>query len=140
MTGKVGTPIYMAPELLEDDEHCGPGIDVYAFAILAYEIVTGIQPFSEKGKQLTLQKLMKKVSAGERPEFPDNSGVTEKMKDLITSCWSANIEERPSFEEIFEKLSNDFTYFSEDVDSDEINDILIKYKALLCRYMTKILS
>ena len=49
MTGQVGTPLYMAPELYEsDDDNYGPGVDVYAFSILQYEIVTGQEPFSEK--------------------------------------------------------------------------------------------
>ncbi|KAK8838287.1 hypothetical protein M9Y10_035710 [Tritrichomonas musculus] len=47
MTGQIGTPLYMAPEMFEDEEHFGPAVDVYAFALLAYEIVTGKEPFSE---------------------------------------------------------------------------------------------
>ena len=46
MTGQIGTPLYMSPEMFEDEEHFGPAVDVYAFAILAYEIVTGKEPFA----------------------------------------------------------------------------------------------
>lgn len=85
MTGHIGTPVYMAPELYDDDEaemtKYGPKIDVYAFAILAYEIVTGLEPFSKNGKQISLMQLTKKLSAGDRPEF--NAGVTSQMKELI---------------------------------------------------------
>ena len=42
ITGKISTPLYMAPELYNDDDiqQYGPSVDVYAFAILAYEVVT----------------------------------------------------------------------------------------------------
>lgn len=40
MSGNFGTPLYMAPELFDDAETFGPGLDVYSFAIIAYEIVT----------------------------------------------------------------------------------------------------
>lgn len=124
MTGKIGTPIYMAPELMEEDDHFGPGVDVYSFAMMAYEIITGKEPFFEKGKSIKLSNLIQKVMAGNRPSFTD--GVTGKMEELITQCWSQKPIERPSFDEIFKKLSSDFTYFDEDVDEDEIKDYIEK--------------
>lgn len=35
MTGQIGTPLYIAPELLKGDDVYATSIDVYAFAILA---------------------------------------------------------------------------------------------------------
>lgn len=35
-----GTPIYLAPEMIVDDGHYGPGVDVYSFSIIAYEIIS----------------------------------------------------------------------------------------------------
>ena len=47
------------------------------------------------------------------------------MQNLISRCWSQNPEERPTFSEIFELLSNDFTYIDEEeIDEDEINSYL----------------
>lgn len=124
MTGKIGTPIYMAPELmLEDEGHFTPSVDVYSFSIIAYEVVSGKEPFSEGGRPSKLMELVRKVTAGTRPEFPE--GVTDKMMKLITDCWSQNPEERPSFEEIFKTLSSSPSdYFDEDVDEDEIRDYI----------------
>ena len=48
-----------------------------------------------------------------------------KMKELISRCWSQESKDRPSFKEIFEELSNDFSYSIEDVDEDEINEYLL---------------
>ena len=122
MTGQIGTPFYMAPELFEDEGHFSTGIDVYAFGILAYEIVSGQEPYKEKGKSITLPNLVRKVLAGQRPKFVD--GITDPMWELITRCWSKDHNERPSFDEIFQELSTNFSLLNEDVDEDEIRDYL----------------
>ena len=121
-TGKIGTPLYMAPELMRNGEKYGQGVDVYAFAILAYEIVTGKTPFYELGKKIDLLTLAKKVKKGIRPSLSDD--IPENMKDLLQQCWSQDPKERPSFDEVFQLLSSDFSYSPEDVDDDEIKDYL----------------
>lgn len=47
------------------------------------------------------------------------------MRQLIESCWSENPSDRPSFDEIFEKLSSDFSYSEETVDEDEVGEYII---------------
>ena len=121
-TGKIGTPLYMAPELMRNGEKYGPGVDVYAFAILAYEIVTGKTPFYELGKNIDILTLGKKVRKDIRPSLPDD--IPENMQDLLQRCWSQDPKERPSFNEVFQLLSSDFSYSPEDVDNDEIENYL----------------
>lgn len=121
MTGQIGTPIYMAPELINGDEHYGPSVDVYSFGMIAYELVTGKVPFYELGN-ITAIALGIKVANGYRPKFPEF--VPEKMQKLIGRCWSEKPSERPSFEEIFNELAEDFTYIGEPVDEDEVKDFL----------------
>lgn len=122
MTGSIGTPLYMAPELMNDEDQYGPAVDIYAFALIAYEIIAGIEPFSEKGKPATFNIIVSKVLSGGRPKLPNI--VPEKMRQLIEKCWSQDPKDRPSFEEIFRQLSSDFSYIDEDIDEDEINDYL----------------
>src|SRR5258706_3041731 len=43
-----GTPAYMAPEQVAG-KHVGPAADRYAFAVMAYEMLTGAFPFQEEG-------------------------------------------------------------------------------------------
>lgn len=52
----------------------------------------------------------------------------KKMKDLIECCWSNNVNERPSFEDIFKTLSEDFNCSPEEVDQDEVNDYIESIK------------
>ena len=44
--GFVGTPFYMAPEQLRGEE-ATPGWDLWALAVMAYEMLTGRHPFAE---------------------------------------------------------------------------------------------
>ena len=116
-----GTPVYMAPELFGGSDKYGCGIDIYAFSILAYEIVTGEQPYELRN--LTVYYLFNSVSSGQRPILTDE--VTKPMKDLISRCWNEDIDERPSFYDIFNMLSKDpKLYFKEDLDEEEIRDFI----------------
>ena len=120
--GQIGTPLYMAPELLDekDEYEYTTGVDVYAFAMIAYEICTGEYPFHEL--KLSNCELKKKILGGYRPKF--NKFVSTKMQNLLQRCWNQSIQERPSFNEIFHELSSDFSYSSEILDENEINEYL----------------
>ena len=82
--------------------------------------MTGKKPFSEFGDNIS--KIWQSISNGVRPSFSDD--VPQKMKDLISKCWSQKAKDRPSFEEIFDILSNDFSCSPEDVDEIEIRNYL----------------
>lgn len=116
---KVGTPLYMAPELLENREkyEYSSGVDVYAFSMIAYEICSGKAPFSELG-DITNSELKRRILGGYRPKFTEF--VTENMRKLLQKCWSGTIEDRPSFKEIFKTLSSDFSYFYDKIDESEV--------------------
>ena len=41
----VGTPVYMAPEVLSREKYSSKA-DVYSFGILVLELITGLAPYS----------------------------------------------------------------------------------------------
>ena len=89
-----GSPVYMAPELMERKEYTNK-VDVYAFGIMAYEIVTGILAYDDIA---TVQELVTQVCMGLRPLIP--KAVPSNYSSLMVKCWSADVQERPSFKEI----------------------------------------
>ncbi|KAK8835520.1 hypothetical protein M9Y10_044362 [Tritrichomonas musculus] len=125
MTGQIGTPLYMAPELLRGEEHYGTSVDVYAFSIIAYEIVSGKQSYFELDETISPFVLGNKIMEGYRPKYA--KGITKKMWNLLCRCWDNRPEKRPTFDGIFNELSTDISsYFSENIDEDELFEYLEK--------------
>ena len=90
--------------------------------MIAYEIVTGIEPFSELG-EISPFGLINKIVNGYRPKF--TKFVTDKMQSLISRCWSDLPKERPTFNEIFEELSNhNNELFFETIEESEVQEYI----------------
>lgn len=107
-----GTPIYMAPELYSTADYDN-SVDVYAYGILIYQVLTGEVPFEEfdNPNQIPL-----KVSSGYRPKIPNF--VPNSIRDLIKQCWAQNPEERPTFDYIVRRLmSKDFIFPNINIDA-----------------------
>lgn len=96
-----GSPYYMAPEVIKDESN-NVKSDVYSFGIIMFEVITGQKPYPE---DINLYTLLNKVSEQNyRPTFPDDF-KNESLKKLICQCWDKNPENRPTFEDIFNKLA-----------------------------------
>jgi hypothetical protein len=75
----LGTPLYMAPEQISGEES-GPLIDVYAFACVAYELLSGKKLFEARSMtQLLQEKLNKTVP----PAYEIGSGISPEMHRLL---------------------------------------------------------
>jgi len=92
----VGTPVYMAPEIL-----CGipasEKSDVYAYGMLLWELFARQgKPFAHMNSfQLFCETV---VDRDERPPIPDS--VPDNVVKLIRDCWLKDRYARPSFAEI----------------------------------------
>lgn len=100
LRSRVGTPQYMAPELLSPDHlpH-NEKVDVYSFAILLVEVLNNEQPFSGKDP---IQVAMAVLMQGLRPEIPKSA--PEGLVTLIQDSWAASAPSRPNFDEILARL------------------------------------
>jgi serine/threonine protein kinase len=111
-SGDVGTPVFMAPELIEGDEYSFT-VDVYAFAMLCYHAVTLLPPFPRASTLNVFQA----VCRGERPPIP--SSVGENWRALVTECWEASPERRPTFEEIVMRMGG-VEFLDDSIDKREV--------------------
>ncbi|KAK8883837.1 hypothetical protein M9Y10_042936 [Tritrichomonas musculus] len=102
LTNCIGTPYYMAPELLSDDPY-DEKIDVYAYAIILYQILYKYDlPLVRNEFQL-----FSRVIQGQRlplNEFDFQYG--QGLFDLITQCWVGSSASRPSFADILKLIPN----------------------------------
>eukprot|EP01036_Dinobryon_divergens_P032656 gene32656-42296_t len=93
-----GTPAYMAPELLENRSY-NKSVDVYAFGILLWELLSGSIPF----QHLSIADIRQRVLSEDRP--PTNYAYTTgRNLRLINSCWSHDAKSRPTFTEVVDEL------------------------------------
>lgn len=116
-----GTISYMAPEIIKNEKYYFK-VDVYAFGILMFEIVSDSfsYPEFEKGEISDFAFRIKVANEKYRPKFV--VPVKKSLKNLIEACWSDDTNKRPTFGEIFDKLSsNSEEYLLDDVDIDEFN-------------------
>jgi protein phosphatase 1L len=100
-TRTVGTPKWMAPEVFEDEENREKytnSADVYSFAIIFSEVLTGEEPF----KGMPLKNHLQRIRDGQRPPLPDY--CPDYLSELIKKCWATNPRERPQFPEICQIL------------------------------------
>eukprot|EP01106_Pelomyxa_sp_JSP_P000831 TRINITY_DN1121_c0_g1_i1.p1 TRINITY_DN1121_c0_g1~~TRINITY_DN1121_c0_g1_i1.p1 ORF type:complete len:627 (+),score=103.61 TRINITY_DN1121_c0_g1_i1:1029-2909(+) len=104
-TQGVGTPAYMAPELLSQGKYKEPA-DVYSFAILSYLVLTEKVPYEGF---LSLWKITDFVLEGNRLPIPET--VPSQFKELITHCWAPDPTNRPCFARITAQLENLFTIY-----------------------------
>ncbi|KAK8842445.1 hypothetical protein M9Y10_026031 [Tritrichomonas musculus] len=113
-----GTLPYMGPEIFLN-KRCTNKVDVYAFGILMYEVICEDDLYPEiMDKQSLTKEFKKKVALSKsRPEFKKE--VKNLIKRLIQKCWSQEPSDRPNFDEIFEKLTNN-KYFLDNVDEDRV--------------------
>jgi serine/threonine protein kinase len=91
-------PRYLAPECYDNGfRHTS---DVFAFALIAFEVLTGRSAFPENlnGYQIALMVLVE----GKRPEIPDY--VPPPVRLLLTDCWADDPDERPTFAAIVDRL------------------------------------
>lgn len=124
-SGKNEVTFCTAPEVFKDKEACTKEADVYSFAMIAYEIMAEIEPFSKSGKSLRIAHLEKKIADEKQPDFNDN--VTTPMRELIAMCWNNDPTKRPTFDQIYTQLSSQYKTCTKDkIDEKEVNDYIAK--------------
>src|SRR5262245_4151664 len=100
----IGTPAYMAPEQLAGDPSADHRMDIYAVGLLAYELVTGVSPFTGPSPRETLAA---QLSHDPTPLHELSPGIPRSLSNLIMRCLAKDPAARPqTADEILHELDS----------------------------------
>ncbi|KAJ6509033.1 kinase-like domain-containing protein [Mycena sanguinolenta] len=99
--GQAGTVRYQAPELLKNERPNHYGSDVYAFACVSYEILTGKLPFFESTNDAAI--ILKVAIEGALPSRLEV--ISRDLWLLLEDCWHQQTDKRPTMTIISQRLS-----------------------------------
>ncbi|MEQ1949215.1 MAG: protein kinase, partial [Bryobacteraceae bacterium] len=97
----MGTPYYMAPEQVTGRE-VTPLVDVYAFGMLLFELLTGERGVSgQTMEQVFFQILQQPLDLSKM----ENSGAPPAVRDLVMQCTAKDPADRPqTLQEVADKI------------------------------------
>ena len=104
MTAGVGTPAYMAVELITGEaSHVKStnAVDIYSMGVLLWALWTHEVPYAKLN--LTPFMLMTQLVGGKRPEIPED--MPKGLVRVVEHCWQKDPGSRPQFSEICVALS-----------------------------------
>ncbi|KAM3133531.1 hypothetical protein pb186bvf_014373 [Paramecium bursaria] len=94
----VGSPIYMAPEILKGLDYTMKA-DIWSLGCVLYELLYGVCPYEEK----TMAQLMSAVEEKE-VQFLDNTNyVSQQTKDLLLRMLTKDPVKRINWKDLFER-------------------------------------
>ena len=100
MSGETGSLRYMAPEVADGLPY-NYLADVYSFGIILWEVTAHKKPFEGLNRELFYERV---VHGGERP--PLSKKWPKELTSLMSECWDANMQNRPSFRDIVKRLDS----------------------------------
>lgn len=121
-TTKIGTPEYMAPEMHEGVPYRGTQSDVFALAIVLFQMVLGLRPFEEARKNDNRYKCI----ILNRPDIfwrmhlralPKSTVLSEEFKDLIVRMFQPTPEKRLTLDQV---LAHKWIQMGEDPEPEEL--------------------
>ncbi|XP_049301093.1 serine/threonine-protein kinase greatwall [Anopheles funestus] len=80
----LGTPDYLAPELLLQQGH-GPAVDWWALGVCLYEFLTGVPPFNDETPQKVFENILGRLiewPTGEESLSPDAVEAVEQLLEM----------------------------------------------------------
>ncbi|KXN90939.1 Serine/threonine-protein kinase HT1 [Leucoagaricus sp. SymC.cos] len=100
---------FLSPELLtQDDNRPTKATDIWSFACLAHEVISGKPPFHQF---LNDFRAVMAIGKGDKPARPGQDGrggnvIGDAMWNLLMTCWAYKAEDRPTSLRVLDVLSH----------------------------------
>ncbi|KAA8546778.1 hypothetical protein F0562_003207 [Nyssa sinensis] len=95
----VGTPAYMAPEVLSRREYDGKTADVWSCGVTLYVMLVGAYPFEDPDDPKNFRKTITRI-LNVQYSIPDYVRVSMECRHLLSGIFVANPEKRTTIPEI----------------------------------------
>lgn len=108
LSNTMGAVAWMAPEILRNAGDFSAASDVYSFAIVLWEMLTGLNPNQVCTHTYSHFEFAQKVFAGYRPPFTNPgtqpSPSDRRLQELIEHCWAKQPTDRLTVGQILSHL------------------------------------
>ncbi|KXZ46115.1 hypothetical protein GPECTOR_47g393 [Gonium pectorale] len=95
----VGTPAYIAPEVLQRKEYNGQPADVWSCGVTLYVMLVGAYPFEDPQDPRNFRKTIQRIM-NVKFSFPSNMQISAECQDLISRIFVANPTQRITIADI----------------------------------------
>jgi NIMA (never in mitosis gene a)-related kinase len=96
---KVGTPLYMSPEVLLGKGYGFPA-DTWSLGCVLYELCVLRSPFKPPEKTNSLLDLFRRIKGGKFDPIPPGALYSDELRDLIHRMIVLEPDERPPIDEV----------------------------------------
>lgn len=117
----VGSPLYMAPEVISMQGHDYKA-DIWSFGICLIELAQGVPPNSN----LPPMEVIVNIYQKDPPKLPANKQFSKAFKEVVDMCLVKNPKERASATKLLETK-----FFTKHGKKTIIDNMLIEYKKLV---------
>ncbi|KAJ0644931.1 putative protein kinase CAMK-OST1L family [Helianthus annuus] len=95
----VGTPAYIAPEVLSRREYDGKTADAWSCGVTLYVMLVGAYPFEDQKDPKNFRKTIQRIMAVQY-KIPDHVHLSEDCRHLLSRIFVANPSKRITLKEI----------------------------------------